>query len=214
MVRPASSNTLFAVLMMRLFWCCSSFSAVTRGTMISGITSKPLASTSSAASRMADTCISVSSGYTMPRRQPRWPSIGLHSSRSARIAFSSSSDMSSTGTSAASSSSGWGMNSWRGGSRRRMLTGRPFIASKMPTKSSFWYFLSREMAETRAVLSLEKNMRRTSVRRCSSKNMCSVRQRPMPSQPNARPTAASTGVSALARTVMVRYLSASSMRTL
>ena len=44
--------------------------------------------------------------------------------------------------------------------------------------------------------------------RCPSKNMCSVRQRPMPSAPNSRALAASFGVSALVRTLRVRTLSA------
>ena len=41
--------------------------------------------------------------------------------------------------------------------------------------------------------------------------MCSVRQRPMPSAPNARAVRASSGVSALARTFMVRAASAHDM---
>ena len=32
-----------------------------------------------AAEMMARVCISVISGYVMPRRTPRWPSIGLNS---------------------------------------------------------------------------------------------------------------------------------------
>ena len=44
-----------------------------------------------------------------------------------------------------------------------------------------------------------------------SKNMCSVRQRPMPSAPNERAVRASVGVSALARTFMRRTASAHSM---
>ena len=43
---------------------------------------------------------------------------------------------------------------------------------------------------------------RTATMRSPSKNMCSVRQRPMPSAPNARAARASVGVSALARTFM------------
>ncbi len=44
--------------------------------------------------------------------------------------------------------------------------------------------------------------------RSPSKNMCSVRQRPMPSAPNERAVRASVGVSALARTLMRRTSSA------
>ena len=53
-------------------------------------------------------------------------------------------------------------------------------------------------------------MRRTQGRRSSSKNMCSVRQRPMPVAPKARATRASWGVSALARTFKRRSRSAQS----
>ena len=44
--------------------------------------------------------------------------------------------------------------------------------------------------------------------RSPSKNMCSVRHRPMPSAPNSRARLASAGVSALVRIFSVRYLSA------
>jgi len=44
--------------------------------------------------------------------------------------------------------------------------------------------------------------------RPSSKNMCSVRQSPMPSAPNFKATRASLGVSALARTPSLRTASA------
>ncbi len=49
---------------------------------------------------------------------------------------------------------------------------------------------------------------RTAPIRSGSKNMCSVRQRPMPSAPNLRAVSASSGVSALARTPIRRSLSA------
>ena len=44
--------------------------------------------------------------------------------------------------------------------------------------------------------------------RSASKNMCSVRQRPMPSAPNSRAVRQSSGVSALARTLRRRFASA------
>ncbi len=47
---------------------------------------------------------------------------------------------------------------------------------------------------------------RTAPMRSGSKNMCSVRHRPMPSAPNLRAVSASSGVSALARTPMRRRL--------
>ena len=49
---------------------------------------------------------------------------------------------------------------------------------------------------------------RMAVMRSPSKNMCSVRHRPMPCAPNLRACAASWGVSALVRTFRRRYLSA------
>ena len=48
----------------------------------------------------------------------------------------------------------------------------------------------------------------TSGRRSSPKNMCSVRQSPIPSAPNSRAFAASSGVSALALTLSRRKSSA------
>ena len=47
--------------------------------MISGTTFRPSLFSWQAASMIARVCISVISGYVMPRRTPRWPSIGLNS---------------------------------------------------------------------------------------------------------------------------------------
>ena len=47
--------------------------------------------------------------------------------------------------------------------------------------------------------------------RSASKNMCSVRQSPMPSAPSSRAFLASRGVSALVRTLRRRNLSAHAM---
>src|SRR5438128_1473481 len=49
--------------------------------MTSGSTSMPAFATSQAASKIARACISVISGKTFPKRQPRKPSIGLNSCR-------------------------------------------------------------------------------------------------------------------------------------
>ena len=49
---------------------------------------------------------------------------------------------------------------------------------------------------------------RMAAMRSPSKNMCSVRHRPMPSAPNSRARLASAGVSAFVRILSVRYLSA------
>ena len=65
-----------------------------------------------------------------------------------------------------------------------MVTGRPFIALKMPMKSSRW--IGSSLA--RAVLRLSDVLGAGSSRACGMrswpKNMCSVRHRPMPSAPN------------------------------
>src|SRR5690606_39605363 len=53
-------------------------------------TSTPSCSSSTAASRMARACISVISGKVIPRRHPRWPSIGLNSARESSFALMSS----------------------------------------------------------------------------------------------------------------------------
>ena len=53
---------------------------------------------------------------------------------------------------------------------------------------------------------------RAPTRRLASKNMCSVRQSPIPSAPKRRAASASAGVSALARTFMRRMASAQTMR--
>src|SRR5438270_327330 len=103
-----------------------------------------------------------------PRRQPRWPSIGLASCsrstwcRSLRLPSISSSVLSMSRMLAArckesfssdsspSSSSMFGRNSWSGGSSRRMVTGRPSIALKMPTKSRRWSGSNLSSAFSRA----------------------------------------------------------------
>ena len=63
--------------------------------MISGTTFVPSFASWQAASMIARVCISVISGYVMPRRTPRWPSIGLNSwscsTRRSSACFSSSS---------------------------------------------------------------------------------------------------------------------------
>ena len=73
----------------------SSFTWPTSGIMISGTTFRPSLLSWHAASMMARACISVISGYVMPRRTPRWPSIGLNScscsTRASSFCFSSSS---------------------------------------------------------------------------------------------------------------------------
>ena len=75
-------------------------------------------------------------------------------------------------------------------------------------KSSRWNGSRRASAARRPASSLAMIICRTAPMRFGSKNICSVRHRPMPSAPNLRAVSASSGVSALARTPMRRALSA------
>ncbi len=79
----------------------------------------------------------------MPSRQPRWPSIGFDSLSSAtRRAIASADTPSCLASLAAKSgcSCRWcsDKNSCRGGSSKRIVTGRPFISRNSPAKSSRW----------------------------------------------------------------------------
>ena len=80
------------------------------------------------------------------------------------------------------------------------MTGRPVIASKMPSKSACWNGRSRSSAARRPASVSARIISCITGSRSSPKNMCSVRQRPMPCAPNSRARAASGGVSAFART--------------
>src|ERR1035438_10007828 len=97
-------------------------------------------------------------------------------------------------------SSRLGRNSCSGGSIVRMTTGRPSMASNRPTKSLRCMGSSLARALRRAFSSRARIMACMCSMRSSAKNMCSVRQRPMPSAPNLRAALASRGISALART--------------
>mmetsp|Transcript_6562 Transcript_6562/g.23134 ORF Transcript_6562/g.23134 Transcript_6562/m.23134 type:complete len:360 (-) Transcript_6562:999-2078(-) len=152
----------------------------------------------------------------MARRQPRKPSMGFTS-----LSFSMRSSTSSSGApvSAAmeltieSSSSPSGRNSCSGGSRRRIVTGRPSIALKMPSKSARWNTRMSSRATLRLSVSAAMIILRTLRMRSSVlKNMCSVRTRPMPSAPFSRAVAASSGVSALVSTFIVRFSSTQLMK--
>ena len=87
----------------------------------------------------------------MPRRQPRWPNMGLNSwSCSTRWAMASGLTPSFFASSAWDLAS-WGRNSWSGGSSRRMVAGRPFSSVKMPERIQLKEpipAISREIAKT------------------------------------------------------------------
>ena len=106
------------------------------------------------------------------------------------------------------SSSPCGRNSCSGGSSRRMVTGRPSMISNSSTKSARCIGSSLASAARRDFSSSARIISRTAWMRSSSKNMCSVRQSPMPSAPKRTAALASAGVSALARTPSLRTLSA------
>ena len=167
-----------------------------------------------AASMIARTCISRISGYVMHRRQPRCPSIGFDSCSCSTRRATTSTPMPSSLASSACLAFSCGTNSCSGGSINRIVTGRPSIAWKMPTKSRRWNGSSLSSALTRASLSFARiiswmpSCRSWLFSGCSKsvKNMCSVRQRPMPSAPNSMAFRASCGVSALVRTFSVRML--------
>ena len=90
------------------------------------------------------------------------------------------------------------------------MTGSPAIASKIPSKSDCCIGSSRSSAARRSLSPDAMIISRTTGSRSSALNMCSVRQRPIPSAPSSRALAASSGVSALARTLRRRRPSAHS----
>ncbi len=106
------------------------------------------------------------------------------------------------------SSSVCGTNSCNGGSRKRIVTGWPSSASKSCSKSSCWYGRIFASAISRSSTVSAQIIWRNGRMRLCEKNMCSVRQRPIPSAPSSRAFFASRGVSALVRTFRRRNLSA------
>ena len=111
-----------------------------------------------------------------------------------------------------SSSRREGRNSWSGGSRSRITTGSPSIASSRLSKSPICCRSRSPRASSRSVGSVERMTLWTMARR-SPRNMCSVRANPMPSAPWPRASAASSAVSALALTPRLRNWSAHSSRS-
>mmetsp|Transcript_32478 Transcript_32478/g.51976 ORF Transcript_32478/g.51976 Transcript_32478/m.51976 type:complete len:481 (+) Transcript_32478:363-1805(+) len=211
-----SANTAAAVSRIIAVWCRSSATVPTSGTMMSGCTSPPAACTAHAASIMARTCMRPISGYVMARRHPRKPSMGLISaSFSMRSTTSfSSAPVSAESRATISSSSPSGRNSCSGGSSRRMVTGSPSMARKMPSKSPRWNGSKSASAASRSGVLPAMIIRRTvRMRSPDPKNMCSVRTSPMPSAPFSRAVAASSGVSALASTLRRRKPSTQDMNS-
>src|SRR5256885_1435260 len=74
----------------------------------------------------------------MPRRQPRWPSIGFVSCN-ATARWRIAATLLPVGRAISpNSASVLGRNSWSGGSNRRIVTGKPFMIWKISAKSSRW----------------------------------------------------------------------------
>mmetsp|Transcript_3411 Transcript_3411/g.21298 ORF Transcript_3411/g.21298 Transcript_3411/m.21298 type:complete len:276 (+) Transcript_3411:1451-2278(+) len=200
---PSSEQTLDAMSRIRPAWWASSCGVPTSGTMISGLTSTPSFFTLQAAWRIARACISAISGYVIPKRHPRNPSMGLTSdSFSMRSCTSSGLQPDMLAISwTTSSASPSGKNSCSGGSSSRIVTGRPSIARKIPSKSLLWYGRRSSSAAFLDLVSTAMIIRLTALMRSAEpKNMCSVRTRPIPSAPFFRAAAASSGVSAFANT--------------
>ena len=101
-----------------------------------------------------------------------------------------------------------GTNSCNGGSRNLIVTGHPSRASYNATKSDCWYgrILSRASSLSSTVSAQIISLKVAIL--LSSKNICSVRHRPIPSAPSSLAFLASWGVSALVLTESLLYLSA------
>ena len=85
-----------------------------------------------------------------------------------------------------------------------MVTGKPFMAVRIPLKSSRWKGRSLARAFFRAFVLPERIISCMASMRPGPKNMCSVRVRPIPVAPKCRARRASSGVSAFARIPRVR----------
>ena len=94
----------------------------------------------------------------------------------------------------------------------RMVTGREPMARNRPAKSARWKGSSLASAARRSASVSATIISRIGPIFPSPKNMCSVRQRPMPSAPSFTAISAWSGWSALARTPRRRALSAQPSR--
>ena len=152
----------------------------------------------------------------MPSRQPRRPSIGLAScSAVARsLATSSTARAQRLGQRCDLVLAPWGGTRAAADRAAGCVTGYPSIARKIASKSPRCIGSSLASAVLRPSVSCARIISRMAMSRSPSKNMCSVRQRPMPSAPKSRPRCASAGVSALTRTRSWRILSAHCMSRL
>ena len=200
--------TSFAILWIIFSWFLNSVYVPTRGIITSGCTSTALFFSSTVASKIPLDCISVISGYFIPKRQPRCPSMGLNSCNSkirlfifSAFTFNSSARLSI-----------WLLfkdkNSCSGGSRSRIVVGFPSMTLKISLKSSRWNGSNSMIAFRRSDSFSAKIIFRIIIILLASKNICSVRHNPIPSAPNVIACCASFGLSAFVLTFSVRTLSA------
>ena len=100
-----------------------------------------------------------------------------------------------------------GRNSCSGGSSRRMVHGRPAIVRRRSRRNRCAVRAAAAPAPRAGPPRRRRgSSARTALIRAASKNMCSVRHRPMPSAPNWRAMRQSSGVSALVRTLHAAVL--------
>ena len=182
--------------------------------MISARGSPPARVRSTTASAIARTCIGDQARDDQPEAHAAQPEHGVLSCmRSTAASSSASCGRSVPGLAVATrtaSSVRSGRNSCRGGSMRRIVTGRPSMAARMPVKSCRWSGSRASSAALALGLVLAPGSSPRPGLRRSPRNMCSVRHSPMPWAPKRRARAASSGVSALARTSSRRTASARS----
>ena len=149
-------------------------------------------------SKIALHCISYISGNEIPNLQPRWPNIGLCSCNSPILELISLLDKFKAFDKSLISFSFFGKNSWRGGSKSLIVTGKPFIILNISIKSFFWWGKSFVSALFLSCFVFDSIISLTDKILSSSKNMCSVLQSPTPSAPKSLATFVSNGVSELA----------------
>ena len=90
-----------------------------------------------------------------------------------------------------------GKNSCNGGSNNLTVTGRPYIILNISIKSFFWWGKSFSKALALSSWVFDKIISLTDKILSSSKNICSVLHRPIPSAPKSLAVLVSSGVSEL-----------------
>ena len=207
-----SSWTFFAILITKSFIILISASVETSGIIISGKALLCLLFLRSIkASKIALHCISYISGKDIPNLQPLWPNIGFCSWSSSILDSTSLISVPTTLATSEISFSDLGKNSCKGGSSNRTVTGRPCIILNISMKSFLWWGRSFCRALDLSSWVLDKIISLTDKILSSSKNMCSVLQRPIPSAPKSLAVWVSKGVSEFVLTFNFLILSAHSI---